>query len=208
MARSLEGATKIHLHKLLRDIKNEDNGSNREEDEQKGKVGEEGLRRCLLLLKPHLSLPEIDYELRNGKYLNWTKDLIKLQIKSCGLELDHPDKFKDYDKFNRYGPSWLINAKVMVKTSSVEIDGEWKEEYILRDEEVIVLMVVDIKTGRCKVYGWTTYKDLRELHKRNLFTECYGELPHKRAFFLVDLVELDMVRPIEELRDDQIITGE
>lgn len=203
LLRAEVGGTAIHFHKKERNKRNNDSGANRKEDEIKGKIGEEGLRSILVEARQNISLPTVDYELREGKYLTWTSDLGKLNIKSCNSEYD---QFEKPDKFNKLGPSWIINPKELTDTYPKEIgdSGRTERAFIMEDECVVVLMIIDL-TGSCKVYGWTTYGELRDLLNRGLFTRTYADFAHKRAFFLVDLVEQGLIHDLDKLRDDQII---
>lgn len=200
--RATVGGAAISNHKQERNNRSNDNGLNRVQDEIKGKIGEEALRNILLTLRPHLQLPEIDYDLLNGEFLRWTVDLGKLNIKSCGAKLD---SFITPDKFGKLGPSWLMNRSD-IGTYSKEIDDNGTtEEVLINDpESVIVLMIVDL-SGMCKIYGWTTYGELRKLFVNGIYTKAYNPNSQKIGFFLVDLINNKMIHPLGALRDDQII---
>ena len=206
--RAIKGGEKIRNKKGARDNRFNDTKNGRGVNETKGGVHIELVNYWIHEFRSHLQHFEPDYDVKFGKALAFSLDLAAIRGKTCKPDRDCPtsedfgsDKkrgwsWHEVDKLDRVGPSWLI---------AIEELGVDAIQYI--PDDAVSVFGITCMSGWSEIWGWCTYKDLRELDRLGLLTDPYDDdmKGRKVGIFLIDLMEQGMLRPIVHLTDEQIL---
>jgi len=191
--RAWNGSQNIRSAKEERDKKCHDAGGGRDGNEFTGKLFEENLSFWISLTRPHWTIFPVDYEKKKGKALLFSLDVAALRSKGCPTE-PYIWSWEQPDQFGRVGPTWMIHKEELNNTIYVP------------DESVSVFGLVNA-AGKTQICGWCTYKDLRALRKAGLLTPTYSSdiRDRKEGVFLFDLLEQNLLKPMSDLTDEQIL---
>lgn len=200
--RAIKGGEEIRNKKGARDIRFNDTKNGRGVHETKGGIHIEVFNHWIREFRPHLPHFEPDYKPKFGKALAFSLDLAAIRGKTCKPDRDCPTgeevswSWWVTDKRDRVGPSWVIDIDELTDEGSLYIP-----------DDAISVFGITCMSGWSEIWGWCTYKDIRELDRLGLLTDPYDDdlKGRKVGIFLIDLMEQGMLRPIHDLTDDKIL---
>jgi hypothetical protein len=193
--RAWDGGQNIRSVKEKRDVGHNDNKEGRDNNEFIGKLFEESVSEWIRLTRPHWPVYPVDYSKKQGKALLFSLDVAALRAKGCPTT-PYIWNWGKPDEFGRVGPSWMIHKEELNEENTIYVP----------DESVSVFGLVNA-AGTTQICGWCTYKDLRDLRKAGLLTPTYSPniKDRKEGVFLFDLLEQNLLKPMSDLTDDQIL---
>lgn len=189
-----------------RDANRNDIGPNRLEDHILGLLGEEfgSLYSWIthnLLLTPDYRVYS-DRQVRNRKT---ESDIGSLHFRTCHKYLNAGSHLGNLDSNDMQGVSFVFRHEEF-RVNSYETDDNGTVtgcKYMYAEESPWILSMSDLE-GRGCIVGFIRSADLRSPVLKKRPTYCKNMNKWKKAVYLTDLLDLNMLRPIYELTKDEM----